>query len=104
MTDKSIEYAVSSVLFSANLIMLATKSVVITLTRYKTHLKVINGVILHSSNWLKKIYFIFLLTFVSNCLFDPHLCSIFFKKGHCLQKVHLNKCCHGNKDHLAKML
>ena len=54
VTDKSIEYAVSSVLFSANLIMLATKSVVITLTRYKTHLKVINGAILHSSNWLKK--------------------------------------------------
>ena len=31
VTDKSIEYAVSSLLFSANLVMLATKSVVITL-------------------------------------------------------------------------
>ena len=39
VTDKSIEYAVSSLLFSAYLIMLATKSVVITLIRYKTHLK-----------------------------------------------------------------
>ena len=105
VTDKSIEYAVSSVLFSANLVMLATKSMVITLIRYKTHIKVIKGVILHSSNRLKKnSYFIFLLTFVSNCLFDPHLCSIFFKKGHGLQKVHLSSRCHGNKDHFAKML
>ena len=57
VTDKSIEHAVSSVLFSAILIMLATKSMVITLIRYKTHLKVIKGVILHSSNRLKKFLF-----------------------------------------------
>ena len=77
---------------------------VITLIRYKTHIKVIKGVILHSSNGLKNSCFIFLLTFVSNCLFDPHLCSIFFKKGHGLQKAHLSSHCHGNKDHFAKML
>ena len=51
VTDKSIEYAVSSVS------SVATKSMVITLIRYKTHLKVIKGVILHSSNRLKKFLF-----------------------------------------------
>ena len=29
----------------------------------------------------KKTYFIFLLTFVLNCLFSPYLCSISFKRG-----------------------
>ena len=40
MTVKSIEYVVSSVLLSANLVMSATKSVVITLIPYINSFKI----------------------------------------------------------------